>query len=222
MKPLPWSFSSLDDFVNCPRSFYEKRVAKSVKEERSEQIIWGEQVHKAFELRQLKGTPLPEELAEHEPFMKRLKAMPGLKWTEQKIALNRRTEPCEFFAEDVWWRGVADYKAVHREFGVIVDYKTGKQHSKFKQLKLFAIHTFAEHPDVEHVDVMFYWTKTKTTTGERYSRDQIADLWASFVPDLRQYAQAFKEDVWQPRPSGLCNGWCPVKDCEFWKPKRNK
>ena len=37
-----------------------------------------------------------------------------------------------------------------------------------------------------------------------------------------QYAQAFKTDTWQPRPSGLCNGWCPVKTCEFWQPKRNK
>lgn len=222
MRPLPWSFSSLDDFVNCPRAFYEKRVAKSVKEEKSEQMIWGERVHKAFELRQLEGTKLPEELAEHEPFMKRLKAMPGLKWTEQKIGFNRAAEPCDFFAKDVWWRGIADYKAVHREFAVIVDYKTGKQHSKFKQLKLFALHTFADHPDVEHVDVLFYWTKTQTTSGERYSRDQIADLWASFVPDLKQYAQAFKTDTWQPRPSGLCNGWCPVTDCEFWKPKRNK
>jgi hypothetical protein len=40
------------------------------------------------------------------------------------------------------------------------------------------------------------------------------------VPDLKQYATAFKTDVWQPRQSGLCNGWCPVTECEFWKPKR--
>lgn len=220
MKPLPWSYTSLDDFVNCPRQFYEKRVAKSVKEEKSEQMIWGERVHKWFELRQLEGQKLPDDVIEHEPFMERLKAMPGLAWTEQKIALNRKMEPCGFFDADVWFRGVIDYKKVHREFAVVVDYKTGKPHSKFQQLKLFALHTFAEHPDVEAVDVMFYWTKTQTTTTQQYKREQIPSLWSSFVPNLKQYAQAFKEDIWQPRPSGLCAGWCPVTACEFWKPKR--
>lgn len=220
MKPLPWSYSSLDDFVNCPRSFYEKRIAKSVKEEKSEQMIWGERVHKHFEDRQGLGTPLPPELQEHEPFMERLEAMPGEHATERKIALNRAMQPCGFFDKDVWFRGIIDYSKRKDNMAVLVDYKTGKPHSKFQQLKLFALHTFAEHPQVDTVDVRFYWTKTCTTTGEAYRRSQIADLWKTFVPNLKQYAQAFREDIWQPRPSGLCNGWCPVKDCEFWKPRR--
>lgn len=222
MKPLPWSYSSLDDFVNCPRSYYEKRVAKSVKEEKSEQMIWGERVHKAFEDRQGLGTPLPPELAEHEPFMQRLQDMPGEFSTERKIALNRAMQPCGFFDKDVWFRGIIDYTKRHENIAQIVDYKTGKPHSKFQQLKLFAIHIFAEHPEVDIVDVRFYWTKTCSTTFEVYRRKQIDDLWKMFVPNLKQYAQAFREDIWQPRPSGLCNGWCPVKTCEFWKPKRNK
>lgn len=220
MKPLPWSYTALEDFVNCPRSYHAKRVLKTVKEEKSEQMIWGERVHKAFELRQMEGTKLPAELAAHEQFMERLKAMPGLKWVEQKVALNKKLEPCEFLGPDVWWRGIIDFKKVHREHAVIVDYKTGKVHSKFQQLTLFALHTFAEHPDVEAVDVMFYWTQTGTQSAQAYKRSQIPELWAKFVPNLKQYAQAFKEDLWQPRPSGLCNGWCPVKDCEHWKPKR--
>lgn len=220
MKPLPWSYTALEDFVNCPKSYHAKRVIKTVKEDKSEQMIWGEKVHKAFELRQQDGTPLPQDLKMHEPFMQRLKAMPGLGWAEQKVGFDRKAEPCEFFAKDVWWRGIIDWKKVHREYAVIVDYKTGKVHSKFQQLKMFALHTFAEHPDVEAVDVMFYWTQVGTTTSAKYSRAQVPELWKEFVPNLKQYAQAFKEDIWQPRPSGLCNGWCPVKDCEHWKPKR--
>lgn len=220
MKPLPWSYTALEDFVNCPKSYHAKRVAKTVKEEKSEQMIWGEKVHKAFEMRQLEGEKLPIDLHQHEPFMQRLKQMPGLKWTERKIALNRKAEPCEFFDKDVWFRGIIDYMKINDQFAVIVDYKTGKVHSKFQQLKLFALHTFADHPSVEAVDVMFYWTQTGTTTGAKYKREQIPELWKEFVPNLKQYAQAFKEDIWQPRPSGLCNGWCPVKDCEHWKPKR--
>jgi len=52
--PLPWSPSALDDFVNCPKSYHEKRVLKSVKDVQGEEAIWGVRVHKAFELRQQK------------------------------------------------------------------------------------------------------------------------------------------------------------------------
>lgn len=222
MRPLPWSYTSLDDFVNCPKAFYEKRVIKSVKEEETEQLIWGNKVHKAFEDYVKSGEPLPDILAQHENYLKRIIAFGGTPHTEQKIAFNLKGQPCGFFDKDVWYRGVIDFHAVNGTTALIVDYKTGKQHSKFKQLKLFALHVFARYPDVRHVDVRFYWTQAAAATGERYARGQIPHLWADFLPDLKQYAQAFKEDVWQPRQSGLCNGWCPVTTCEFWKPKRRK
>ena len=62
MKPKAWSFSALDTFKTCPRQYEAKYVSKSVQEEKSEQMLWGERVHKAFELRQLDGTPLPAGL----------------------------------------------------------------------------------------------------------------------------------------------------------------
>jgi hypothetical protein len=128
--------------------------------------------------------------------------------------------PCGFFDKEVWFRGVIDYVKIHDGKALVLDYKTGKPHSKFGQLKLFAIHTFLAYPEVEVAEVKFYWTKTMSTTGERYHRDQMGDLWKHFIPNLRQYVEAFKTDTWQPRQSGLCNGWCPVKSCEFWKPRR--
>jgi hypothetical protein len=218
MKPIAWSYSSLDDFCSCPRAFYEKRIAKSVREEQSEQMLWGNEVHKAFELRMIEKKPLPDTLAQHEDFLQRLEGLPGEFWAERKIALSRDFRPCTFFDKRTWFRGIIDYTKVHGDHALIMDYKTGKPHSKFKQLKLFALYIFMERPDVHTVHAEFYWTKTRTTTGETYSRDD--NLWQSFVPDLRQYAEAFKTDTWQPRQSGLCNGWCPVKECEFWKPRR--
>lgn len=221
-KPLPWSHTALDDFVNCPRAYHAKRVAKTVKEEPSEAMLWGNEVHKHFEDRQQYGKPLPDELAIHEGYMSKLEQLPGEGFTERKIAMNRKGQPCGFFDKDVWFRGVIDYTKVKTDAALVVDYKTGKQHSKFGQLKLFALHTFAEYPSIVRVEVKFYWTQTQATTGEVYTRDMIPQLWSEFTPNLRQYAQAFKEDVWQPRQSGLCNGWCPVTDCEFWKPKRKR
>ena len=60
------------------------------------------------------------------------------------------------------------------------------------------------------------------STKKVWGRAEIEALWNLFIGDLRQYAEAFKGDVWQPRPSGLCNGWCPVKTCAHWKPRRDK
>ena len=220
MTPKPWSHSALDDFKNCPRAFYEKKVAKSVVETKGEATVWGEEVHAHFEEFLRNGVALPTILEMHEPFLLRLINMPGELFVEEKIALDRGGQPCAFFADDVWYRGVIDVKKVAGDKALIIDHKSGKQHSKFGQLKLFALHTFAAHPEVDTIRCEYYWTQLKAKNGETYTRDMIPKLWREFIPDLKQYAQAFKDDTWQPRQSGLCNGWCPVVDCEFWKPKR--
>lgn len=220
MKPKPWSHTALDQFVTCPRQYYEVRIARSVSEPKTEQQLWGERVHSAFEERQRDGLVLPDEMAEHESYMMRLQTWPGTTTIEEKIGLNTRAQPCEFFAGDVWYRGVIDHKKVDGIRALLVDYKTGKVKNNFKQLKLFALHTFAAHPEVRIIKADYYWTVTQQTSGEVYTRDMIPNLWAQFIPDLKQYAQAFKTDTWQPRPSGLCAGWCPVTSCEFWRARK--
>lgn len=225
MRPLAWSFSSLDDFKNCPRAFYEKRIAKSVQQTDSPEMIWGNRVHKAFENRQLSGEALPPELAEHESYMQHLENLAGDYFVcEEKFGFDLKGKPCAFFARDVWARGVIDYLKVDQaaERATIVDYKTGKPHDKWIQLALFALYTFAMFPEVQLVNAQFYWTKTAMPTKKVWGRAEVPALWHMFLPDLRQYMQAFKTDTWQERPSGLCNGWCPVTDCPHWRPKRTK
>lgn len=220
MMPRPWSHTALEDFVNCPRSFFEKRVAKSVREAETEQQLWGTYVHEAFERRLRDGRSLPDELEGHEPFMQKLEELRGQQAFERKIALNRSAEPCDFFGNRVWFRGVIDHELIDGDYALLTDYKTGKQHQKFGQLKLFALWCFAAYPALRAMDAQYYWTQSMTTTRERYTREMVPLLWKAFIPSLRQYAEAFKTETFTPRPSGLCNGWCPVTSCEFWKPKR--
>lgn len=214
MNPLPWSYSALDTFKTCPRQYHWKYILKN-KEEKSPQIIWGEEVHKHFEDRQATGVPLPDNLTEHEPFMQQLDDLPGIHNTEMKIALDVNRKPCNFFQNNVWYRGVIDYIKVDKDKATVIDYKTGKPHQKFDQLKLFALHTFVLYPTVDTVETGFYWTQTKELTPMFYRRDDAKVLWKAFVPDLMQYAEAFETDVWQARKSGLCKAWCPVMECEF-------
>jgi PD-(D/E)XK nuclease superfamily len=220
----PWSHSSLDAFVTCPRQYHEVKVLKSVVEEQSEEMRYGLYVHKAFEdyIADDDNAPLPHDLVDHRPFMTELLNQPGEHFAERKVGLNRQMQPCDFLAKDVWWRGIIDFTAISYQFAAIVDYKTGKPHNKFRQLKENALWIFAAHPEVTGINARYYWTKMRLTTEEYYRREQIPALWAELVPDLKQWVEAFKTDIWRPKPSGLCHGWCPVTDCEYWKPKRSK
>ena len=222
MKPKPFSFSSLDTFKNCPKQYRHKYVLRDVKEERSVQMIEGENVHLAFQKRVEDGTPLPLHLHAHEPKMAALLAKDGIFWCEEKIALNKRREMCRWDDPDIWWRGIIDFRLVDRDerSATLVDYKTGRPHEKWVQLAMFALHTFIAFPKVDIVNAQFYWTQTAKTTKKVWGRTDMDELWMMFVGDLRQYVQAFKTDTWQERPSGLCRGWCPVTDCQHWQPKR--
>lgn len=217
MKILAWSPSSIDQFANCPRQFVETRVHKNFKSEQTQDQIWGEKVHKHFEERMAHRTSLPKDLKDHEMYMIHLEELPGHFFTEQKIAFDLKMKPCGFFDRDVWCRGVIDYQKVDEESrrAWLADYKTGKPHEKWRQLALYALHTFASFPFVDLVNAQFYWTQTQTATKKVWGRAEIRELWGMFLPDLKQYKEAFDLNTWQPRPSGLCKGWCPVTSCEF-------
>lgn len=221
MRPAAWSYTSFSDYVNCPYSFYQKRVIKAVKEETSEQMLWGNQVHKAFEDYVGAGKPLPDMLLEHRGFLDALRSRDE-KYTEKKVALNLRHQPCGFFDKDVWWRGILDYHYIEGNAAKVVDYKTGKRKPDYRQLEMFAVWIFAAYPHIEWVQVQFYWTQDKKWDERDIKRADVPQIWSGFVPDLKLYARSFKDDIWPKKQSGLCNGWCPVKDCENWKPKRNR
>jgi hypothetical protein len=211
--------------VNCPRQYHGKYVLKKFpREEQSPEQVYGEEAHKHFENRQAHGTELPEDLAVHEPFMKRLDALPGMTFVENKVALTKKLEAVswDWRRDEIWFRGIIDFKKVDDESkrAWIVDYKTGRPHQKLRQLVIYAIHTFIAHPNVDLIDARFYWTKDGTNTRKVWDRTELEGLWGTIIGDLRQYKEAFKTNIWQPRPSGLCAGWCPDTDCEYWKSKR--
>jgi len=222
---LPWSPSRLDAFKNCPAQFNAVEVAKTVPKAEFDEQAAGTMDHKSFEDYMSIGKELPPHLRVHKKYLDKFQAKPGTYWTEQKLGIDRKLKPCSFWAKDVWCRLVVDYIKVdmtaEKPIAYILDYKTGKQKDNFRQLALYAIHAFALH-GVELVDARFYWTQTQTESRKIWSRADIPGLWKMFIDDLKQYKEAFDTDTWQMRPSGLCNGWCPVTNCENWKPKRVK
>jgi hypothetical protein len=236
MRPLPWSHSALSDYLNCPKAYYEKRVTKSVIDPPNDAGLAGDWTHKQFEVYLKNGTPLPSTYpldirewpvglkapSAYKGYLDKIAAMPGTLFVENKLAITRELEPCDFFSPDVWCRAILDIIVIDGQTATVIDHKSGKRKMDTRQLKLAALMTFIHYPQVDIVRTGYAWLKDHVLDKKTYVRTGEAELWAEFLPDLRQYKQAYKTMTFGPRPSGLCNGWCPVTSCEFWKPKRSK
>jgi hypothetical protein len=218
MKPVAWSYSSLNAFETCPKRYYLTKVSKQVQEPQTQATVWGNKVHKALELRITKGTPLPDTMSEYEPIAQTVAARAqGAKLdAEQKMALTKAFKPTTWFGKDVWVRGITDFTIEKGDKVFIGDWKTGKPTPESAQLKLTAAMTFAHKPHVKTIINSFVWLKTGGNTTEVFQREDVADIWQEFMPRIQRLEHAVEENKFPARPSGLCRAWCPVgkKLCE--------
>ena len=224
MQPFPWNHSTLNMFTTCPAQYHAVKVVKTAADAKGAEARYGDYVHKQFENRQKYAAILPPDLAHHEDYMQALAALPGERLIEGKLALNKDLQPCAFFARDVWVRAIIDFAAIDGDVARIVDYKTGKRLPSPDQMRLCSLIVFAAYKQVKKCSCTYYMTQLPE--GQRlvthsFHREESAKLWQKFVPNLVQYVAAFHTDIWQERQSGLCRGWCPVKQCAYWTPKPN-
>lgn len=212
-----WSFSSLKEYVNCPRQYQELRVLKRYEKKATEQMLYGTVVHKACEDYVGEGKPLEKNYERFKPMLDALIEIPGTKYPEYQMALGKDKEPCKFGDPDRFVRGIVDLLIVDGDHAFIVDYKTGSnRYPDPKQLKLMALMTFAHFPEVQHVKAGLMFVMHNSFMPENYSRDEIPKLWKYFEADLERLSYSYENDVWNPNPTPLC-GWCPVNTCEFHK-----
>jgi len=215
-----WSFSSLKDYVNCPRQYHEVKVLKNFTKRVTQEMTFGTQVHKYCEDYVGEGKPLPKNYEHFQPVLDELLAIPGTRYPEHQMALDAEGKPCKYGAPDRWVRGIVDLLIVDNDQGYIVDYKTGS--SKYpdpKQLKLMTLMAFAHFPQLERIKAGLLFIVHNSFIDESYTREQIDELWDAFHPDLTRLETSYESGVWNPNPTPLC-GWCPVKNCEFYKERR--
>lgn len=215
--PMPaWTYSRLEKFETCPKQFYHLKVAKTVIEPPTVHTEWGKEVHTAFENFILHGTPLPEGMTQWQGIADKIAKLPGEKKPEFRLALADTFQPTDWNA--AWTRGVADLLMLSGSTAAVLDYKTGKRKPS-EQLKLYAAYAFAYYPELRYVDTGFVWLKEQRITTERIPRDAVAIVWKEFMPRVAKLRSAYERDSWPARPSGLCRGWCPVKECDHYRSK---
>lgn len=216
MKSFSWSYSALTSFETCPRRHYLTKVAKLVIEPQTEALLWGNEVHKALELRQ-KGSPLPAKFEHFEPVTQMLMSKHGKKVIEAKFAIDASFRPVGWRDPTTWCRAVVDTGVVGVKSAFLGDWKTGKRKPESDQLKLSAAIGFAHYPYLEKIHTAFIWLKEKKVDTEVFTHEQVGDIWNDFLPRVKRLEAAHQTNTWHPKPSGLCGKWCPVtkKDCEF-------
>ena len=214
---INWSYSSLKDFITCPKQYYHTKVAKDFTKKATEQMLYGTAVHKALEDYVRDGTPLAKNYQMFKPQVDPLLSIAGSRYCEHEMALDYDRKPCGFHDDNRWVRGIVDLLVVDGDTAFIVDYKTGSsKYADPKQLKLMALMTYAHFPSVDRIKAALLFVAKNVFIPEEYFRSDISKLWAEFLPSVERLKLAYENDVWPAQPNSLC-GWCPVSSCKFYK-----
>ena len=211
----PWSFSKIKAFEQCPKQFYHMKIARDYKDTETEAMLYGTLFHEAAESFVKDGTPIPEKFKYAEKALTNLRDRPGKKLCEYKLGLTENLDPCGFFDEEVWFRGIADLIILDGDTAWVVDYKTGKsaKYADKGQLELMALATFKHFPEIKKVKAGLLFVIAKALIKEDYPDTVAPTLWKKWLSDYARMEKALQSNTWNPRPSGLCRQHCAVLEC---------
>lgn len=215
MSIKPWSFSRIKAFQQCPKKFYHLKIAKDYSEPETEAMSYGTAFHLAAEEYVRDGTPLPSRFGFAQDVLDALIAKRGDKLCEIKMGLTEDLEPCGFFDDKVWWRGIADLVILDGDTARVVDYKTSKsaKYADKGQLELMALATFKHFPEVTKVMAGLLFVMSRDLVKDTYHRDTMPVLWGKWLANYKRMETAHEKDVWNAHPSGLCRRHCVVLEC---------
>jgi len=217
LSAAPWSFSKIKAFQQCPKQFYHEKVIKQYPFKMTEAIRYGDQFHKAAEKYIRDGEELPKRFLYAKDSLDALKRKRGDKLCEYRMGLTEDLEPCGFYEDNVWWRGIADLIILNQDQGLayVVDYKTGKssRYADKGQLELMAMATFKHFPNVGTVRAGLLFVVCEDLVRSTYEQYEADTLWDKWMDNFQTMETAYKVDVWNPKPSGLCRQWCQVMEC---------
>ena len=205
---MVYSYTAIKQYQNCPKAFLHRYVLRDVREEKSVQQTFGEVAHRALQAYINRGT---EPLAGTEYCRAVIEGVDGscTRYAEHKLAIDGTGAPVEFFAPGVWLRGVIDFLVIRKNRALIFDWKFGKRRPDLLQLRLMALLTFGNFPEVEVIHAALIWEADKASNIERFTRARLDELVTECHELTERIESSVQHDNWPLQPSGLC-GWCPV------------
>ena len=212
-----WSYSRLKNFEACPHKHNMVDLTKEFAEEESDQLRYGNAIHKAAEDRLgPKKVPLPTFAKKLAKYCDGLESTPGEIIPEIKAAFTDLIYPCDYFDDDVWYRGKIDVLKINGPVALVIDWKTGKIIEDSVQLALAAAWVFAKYPQIKRVRSEFVWLKFDARTHATFTPEDIGDLWSSLEPRIEAMRVAWETGVYPAKQGGLCRNYCPVETCKHY------
>lgn len=215
MKPFAWSYSALTTYELCPKKYWHLYVMRDVKDADNQASADGKAIHSAMYQRVVKGKPLPLNLRHYEKTAAKFAAANGEKHGEMKLALNRKFEPCDYFAPDVYVRVVIDLAIVQGKTAIVVDWKTGKVKDDPTQMALNAAVLARWMPEITTFKTLFVWLQSSNITPKDYTVASFTPVWTDLLPRVGKIEEARKTTTFPAKEGRLC-GWCPVTTCPHY------
>lgn len=215
-----WSYSRLVTYEQCPlraRLAYVDRIPEPErplppgKTEHANDR--GTRVHTGAELFVQQDVELLPELRSFDPEFRRLRELykQGKVSLEGEWAVDRDWNDTHWRSSNAWGRIKLDaFVRLNKEEGVVIDYKTGKKFGNeikhAEQGQLYQLAAFLRYPELEVIDVEFWYTDQNDLSHMRYTRDQ----GMRFFNNINRRAIEMTEAKDFPaRPSVFSCRWCP-------------
>lgn len=209
---LKLSYSSISNYLQCPRKFKEVNVDYRFKDS-SFAAHKGEDVHKKIEeyIIGISDTPPIENHAVIENLRVTYKNLPagyGI-GVEEMFAVDINGKSVAYKSPDAVLRGKIDAYVITPDRMIVFDWKTGKRRDNRMQATAYDI--LAGHLMDGQRDFVFDYLKEGRDPAIKVSKEDRDNFWK--IINTIENATEFPE-----RPSPLC-AWCPVPKafCKFKK-----
>jgi hypothetical protein len=218
-RPFSWGFSALNNFEGCPARYAAEKFYCTVKFVENEAIKWGNRVHQAAE-DHIDGIPeiIDQEALKEVKKYAELFRSKGAE-AEVKIVLDRNMKPLTgqkaWFSKDAWYRGALDVVVTSGTKASYFDWKTGKNiKDDTDQLKICCAALSILRPELTEFSGKLIWTRHKEVTGGcDLDLEGVKKVWEDVLPRVKRMEDAWRSEVFNPRPSGLCKKYCAVLSC---------
>jgi PD-(D/E)XK nuclease superfamily len=210
------TYSFYNQFQNCPHKAQHLYVLRDIPYVESEEMKWGNQVHKAMERRLRNAVPLPDNMQAAEPLAAQLCGLGLDIEPELYIGMTATGQHCSSSDDNVWFRGKIDCPVITNQGNAawIVDWKTGNEREEPFELETSALLLKVMYPALENIVANYFWLKLGKA-GIRYTCNDHSRTFAK-LQALRSEAERYEDNApfpWPKRKNPLC-GWCPVLSCE--------
>jgi hypothetical protein len=173
----------------------------------------GTRIHTAAELFVKGGVELIPELQTFHEELLRLRELysEGKVSLEGEWAFDKDWTPTAWSSNSAWARVKLDaFVRMSKTHGVVIDYKTGKlfgnEVKHAEQGQLYQLAAFLRYPELQVIDVEFWYTDQNDITHMRYTVDQGMRFFRNFNDRGTAITSATE---FPPNPNMFSCRWCP-------------